>query len=78
VAVWATDSFDGLPAGVVHELAGDVFGRPLDTVCGARTAGLFFFAGRSLDDVPPSWRCEACAARPRAPVPARQHPAGPV
>jgi hypothetical protein len=28
VAVWASDSFDGVPAGIVHRNDDDVFGRP--------------------------------------------------
>jgi hypothetical protein len=54
--VWATDSFDGLPAGVVHLQGDDDYGRPDGTACGASAVGLWFFASRSLDDVPPSDR----------------------
>ena len=60
MAVWATDGFDGVPAGTVHRQGDDSFGRPDGTGCGAPTAGLWFFASRSIDEVPPSWRCPDC------------------
>jgi hypothetical protein len=56
VAVWATDSFDGVPAGTVHRNGGDdSYGRPMWPACGAE-GRLFYFASRSLEDVPPAWR----------------------
>jgi hypothetical protein len=60
VAVWATDSFHGLPAGVVHRNADDGYGRPGDAACGASTAGLWYFASVDVADVPPTWRCPDC------------------
>jgi rubredoxin len=60
VAVWATDSVNGLPAGVVHLNGHDSYGRPGGPACGARA--LRFFAGVDLDDVPPRWRCPDCGA----------------
>jgi hypothetical protein len=56
-AVWATDSFHGLPAGTVYRNGDEVGdGRPQRPACGAR-GPFFYFAGRSLEDVPASWRC---------------------
>jgi hypothetical protein len=59
VAVWATDSFDGIPAGTVHLNDDDEYGRPSRPVCGASDR-LFYFASRTVEDVPPSWRCPEC------------------
>jgi Phage capsid family len=62
VAVWASDSFDGIPAGTVHRNDDDdEYGRPNGPVCGAR-GRLFYFASRTVDDVPPAWRCPDCSA----------------
>jgi hypothetical protein len=58
VAVWATDSFHGTPAGTVHRNADDSHGRSDSPACGARGV-FYYFARRTLDDVPPGWRCPA-------------------
>jgi hypothetical protein len=58
--VWATDSFHGTPAGVVHRRGDDDFGGPDGTACGTPAAGLWFFAGVSIADIPPTWRCPVC------------------
>jgi hypothetical protein len=60
VGVWASDSFDGIPAGTVHRNDDDEHGRPSQPVCGAR-GRLFYFASSTVDDVPPTWRCPDCA-----------------
>lgn len=59
MGVWASDSFDGIPAGLVHRNDDDEYGRPAGPACGAR--GGFYFASRSLEDVPPGWRCPESA-----------------
>jgi hypothetical protein len=61
VGVWATDSYNGTPAGTIHRNADDDYGRPAGPACGA-TGRLFYFAFRTLDDVSPVWRCRACGA----------------
>jgi hypothetical protein len=60
MAVWATDSYDGVPSGVVHRRGDDAYGRPDGTACGTPAAGLWFFASVNIGEVPPSWRCPDC------------------
>jgi hypothetical protein len=64
VAVWATDSFDGIPAGVVHRRGDDDYGWPDGTACGISAVGLWFFGNVTIDEIPPSWRCPDCAVHP--------------
>lgn len=63
MAVWASDSYDGIPAGVVHVKRTDDFGRPSGPVCGAPAEGLWYFAAVDIDQVPPEGRCPVCAAQ---------------
>jgi hypothetical protein len=58
MGAWTSDSFDGIPAGLVHRNDDDEYGRPAGPACGA--GGGYYFASRSLEDVPPSWRCVDC------------------
>ncbi len=59
--MWATDSFDGILAGIVHLNDDDEYGRPSQPVCGFR-GRLFYFASRTVEDVPPERRCPDCGA----------------
>ena len=56
MAVWATDSFNGVPAGLVHRNANDSYGRPHEPALGS----FYYFANLAFEDVPPSWRCPDC------------------